>query len=222
MAVEFVTPLQNSYTAGAEIAFVAEGIVGPPVRPLLTPNLDPEVPVELGWIAGGTTAVATYDIQIATDEAMANLILDETTTLTSAPISPAAFTDGTTYFWRARATNRFGTSSWTETASFMAGEAVVTPNEGTAEDLPDALALAIYPNPAARHTMLGIDLPEPGPVRAMLYDALGRQVALLADEERPAGRHALAIQVLGLPAGAYVVRVEAEGEAVTQRLTVVR
>jgi len=222
VAVEFVTPLLNTYEAGAEVAFVAEGIVGPPARPVLIPNLNPEVPVELGWIAGGTTAVATYDIQIATDEAMTSLLLDETTDLTSAPISPDAFSDGTTYYWRVRATNRFGTSSWTETAPFTAGETVVTPNDDSVSGLPDVLALAVYPNPATQRAMLGMDLPEPGRVRAVLYDALGRQVALLANEDRPAGRHALAIQVAGLPAGAYVVRVEAGGDSVMQRLTVVR
>jgi hypothetical protein len=64
-------------------------------------------------------------------------------------------------------------------------------------------------------------IPEPMPVRATLFDALGRQVARLADTRQPPGTHRLPIATSTLPSGLYFVRIAA-GEAVeTRRLTVI-
>ena len=85
-----------------------------------------------------------------------------------------------------------------------------------------ALALAAYPNPFAGRATLAFALPEAGPVRLAVYDALGRRVAVLLDAVRPAGRHAVAFDARGLPAGTYVVHLSAGGAAQTQRVTLVR
>lgn len=214
-------PLADDHPVGTAVTLFAEGLAATPPPPLIVANLGGAV--DLGWSPHASTLVASYDIQIATDAGMANRLLDEAgVTTTRAPISPDAFTEGQTYYWRVRSVNRLGTSEWTDVFPFTPTSAVVTPNEDASERLPAELALSVYPNPASGTARLAVEAPTSGHQRVVLYDALGRQVAVLVDEERPAGRHELAIQVSGLPAGVYVLRAEAGGEAAVQRFTVVQ
>lgn len=76
--------------------------------------------------------------------------------------------------------------------------------------------VSVFPTPlaAGRALRIHVDADE---AKAMLFDALGREVA------RSAGAApALWIPTQGLAAGVYVVRIEAAGAVVTQTVTVVR
>lgn len=89
--------------------------------------------------------------------------------------------------------------------------------------VPPAFALdAAWPNPASGATTLAYSLPAPTHIRVVVFDLLGREVAVLADEHRPAGHHAVTFDAGRLASGLYLVRVEASGEAQTQRVMVVR
>ena len=85
-----------------------------------------------------------------------------------------------------------------------------------------ALALTVGPNPTSGAGAVRFGLAESGDVRVALYDALGRQVAVLADGPLGVGPHTLALDATSLPAGVYVVRVAAGPDVRTARLTVVR
>ena len=99
------------------------------------------------------------------------------------------------------------------------GEAVA----GEADALPAVLALgAPRPNPTTGGVRVGFDLPEAARVRVSVYDALGREVAVLAEGEQAAGRHEAALGAGRLAAGVYVVRLVAGEAALVRRLTVVR
>lgn len=78
------------------------------------------------------------------------------------------------------------------------------------------------PNPFRTATEVAFSLPEPAAVRLMVYDVLGREVAVLAAGDFAPGRHAVRFDASDLAAGVYVARLAAGGEAVTRRLTVVR
>ncbi|MDT0630459.1 M4 family metallopeptidase [Rubrivirga sp. S365] len=84
------------------------------------------------------------------------------------------------------------------------------------------LSLALAPNPARSAATVTVGLPEGGAVRVAVYDLLGREVAVAADGTFEAGLHPVALQTAALPAGAYVVVLDAAGERRTSRLTVVR
>ncbi len=95
-------------------------------------------------------------------------------------------------------------------------------NEGEA-DLPTAFALyAPYPNPALAQAALRYDLPESSSVRLTVYDVLGREVAVLVDEERPIGTHTAVLNGQDLARGLYMVRLAANGYHSTRRLTLIR
>ncbi len=89
-------------------------------------------------------------------------------------------------------------------------------------DVPPTLALgAPFPNPSRGNVSVAVSLPEAGPARLALYDALGRVVAVAHDGPLGAGRYSLVLPTDALPAGVYVVRLDANGEAQTHRLTIV-
>jgi len=81
---------------------------------------------------------------------------------------------------------------------------------------------APYPNPARASATLRFSLPEATRVRLAVYDAMGREVARLADGEQAAGTHTFTLDASTLAAGTYVSRLEAGGRVQTQRLVVVR
>lgn len=55
-----------------------------------------------------------------------------------------------------------------------------------------------------------------------MVGALGREVAVLVDAVRPAGRHEAAFDAGALPAGVYLVRLAAGAETLTRPITVLR
>ncbi|MGB3542023.1 Calx-beta domain-containing protein [Rubrivirga sp.] len=95
---------------------------------------------------------------------------------------------------------------------------------GTAVDSEDESlttpTLTAYPNPSAGVTTVALEVIEAGPVRVAVYDALGREVAILEDGVLPMGEARFVLE--GLVPGAYVIRADGEGLGVVQSLTVVR
>ncbi|MEL6615257.1 MAG: T9SS type A sorting domain-containing protein, partial [Bacteroidota bacterium] len=88
---------------------------------------------------------------------------------------------------------------------------------------PEFLTLhAPRPNPARGRATVAFDLPLAQHVRLAIYDALGREVVSLVDARRSAGTHTATLDARGLPAGVYVVRLEAAGERFTRTVTLVR
>ncbi|HYE95601.1 MAG TPA: T9SS type A sorting domain-containing protein, partial [Rubricoccaceae bacterium] len=97
------------------------------------------------------------------------------------------------------------------------------PHTGTAEPPGgNALTLSASPNPARARATVRLTLTEAQHVRVAVYDALGREVAVLNDGPLAGGLHTLSLNTSGLPSGVYLVRVEAGGAALTRRLTVAR
>jgi peptidoglycan/xylan/chitin deacetylase (PgdA/CDA1 family) len=92
---------------------------------------------------------------------------------------------------------------------------------------PDASAsppvlLANAPNPFAHSTTFRFHLATPGPVTLAVYDLLGRQVAVVLDEHRSAGPHAVSWSASGLPGGTYLYRLRASEALHTSRLVLTR
>lgn len=92
-------------------------------------------------------------------------------------------------------------------------------------DVPVSLAFALSPlspNPSAGRSLVRFALPARTWVRLTLTDVQGREVAVLADGDREAGRHTAALDAGGLRAGMYFVRMQANGVNLTRRLAVVK
>jgi hypothetical protein len=105
-----------------------------------------------------------------------------------------------------------------------AGYTVIT--TGTATHPPEGSAGLVLappaPNPATHDARLAFALDAPRAVRLAVYDALGREVALVAEGALGAGPHTFALDAGRLAPGAYAVRLVADGHVRTRVLTVAR
>ena len=79
-----------------------------------------------------------------------------------------------------------------------------------------------YPNPFNPSTTIEYELAASEHVRLEVFDAMGRRVKVLADGTHPAGRHSVRFDGSGLPSGLYIYRMQANGEAITKTMTLVR
>ncbi len=85
-----------------------------------------------------------------------------------------------------------------------------------------ALAVAVGPNPVRGLARVTYSVPGPSAVRVSVFDALGREVAVLAEGPRGPGAYQAALDGAALPAGVYVVRAAVGSEVRTASVTVVR
>jgi subtilase family serine protease len=83
-----------------------------------------------------------------------------------------------------------------------------------------ALRLDVWPNPASGTVRLTYALAASGRARLILYDVLGREVAVAADGARTAGDHEATLDLSALPSGRYVVVLDAGGERAVRPITV--
>ncbi|WP_179271143.1 T9SS type A sorting domain-containing protein [Rubricoccus marinus] len=88
---------------------------------------------------------------------------------------------------------------------------------------PEALSLlAPMPNPASGAVTLNYTLPAPGEASLVIYDALGREVAVAALGLHTAGAHTAQFDARSLTPGVYMARLASGGATSVQRFTVSR
>ncbi|GAB5536362.1 MAG: hypothetical protein Rubg2KO_26110 [Rubricoccaceae bacterium] len=92
----------------------------------------------------------------------------------------------------------------------------------TGEQPDAAFSLSAFPNPTTGAASLRFALDAPAMVRLTVYDALGREVAQLAEGTRGAGEHTEVLDTSSFPSGVYRIRLEANGQTAAQTLSVVR
>ncbi|NBC17564.1 MAG: T9SS type A sorting domain-containing protein, partial [Bacteroidetes bacterium] len=97
--------------------------------------------------------------------------------------------------------------------------------EGMALDTetPTEYALgANYPNPFNPATTISFDLPESGAVTLQVFDVMGRRVATLVDERRPAGQHTVRWDARQLSSGIYFYTLRAGDFVATRRMVLMK
>jgi hypothetical protein len=79
-----------------------------------------------------------------------------------------------------------------------------------------------HPNPFNPMTTLKFSLPQLTRVIMKLYDASGREVRTLVDEELPAGHHSTVVEAQGLASGIYFCRMVAGSFVETRKLVLLK
>ncbi len=100
--------------------------------------------------------------------------------------------------------------------------ATITSSETTPELPSTATLTSNYPNPFTHATTIEYALPVSGQVRLSVYDMLGREVVILVDSVQHAGKHAAVFDGTSLPSGTWLYRLEAEGQARTGLMTLMK
>ena len=65
-----------------------------------------------------------------------------------------------------------------------------------------------YPNPFNPSTVISYQIPQQGFVTLKIFDILGREVATLVSEEKPAGSYDVDFAANGLASGVYIYRMK--------------
>jgi hypothetical protein len=86
----------------------------------------------------------------------------------------------------------------------------------------DYVLLQNYPNPFNPTTVIAFSLPITHHASLKVFDLLGREVAVLVDEEKPAGMHSAKWDASGFNSGVYFYRLAAGSFSESRRLLLVR
>jgi hypothetical protein len=79
-----------------------------------------------------------------------------------------------------------------------------------------------YPNPFNPSTQIRFTLQSSNVTRLTVFDLLGREVAVLVNGSMPAGAHSVTFDASTLASGVYLYKLEAGGQVMTRRMTLVK
>jgi hypothetical protein len=92
----------------------------------------------------------------------------------------------------------------------------------TSRATPQDFAVQVFPNPFNITTQIEFTLPTTQRVSLRLYDALGREVAVLMNEIQTAGKHGMMFDASGLTSGVYLCRLEAGTMMQTRKMVLIK
>jgi hypothetical protein len=79
-----------------------------------------------------------------------------------------------------------------------------------------------YPNPFNPVTNIVYQIPKNGLVQLKVYDLLGREVAVLVNEVKPAGKFEVEFNASNLPSGLYIYSLKAENFISNRKMIVLK
>ena len=79
-----------------------------------------------------------------------------------------------------------------------------------------------YPNPFNPSTTIRFGLPEKEFVSLKIYDVMGNEVAILMNEEKPAGSHSVEFDASGLASGTYFYKLQAGSNITTRKMILLK
>ncbi|MEM1093217.1 MAG: T9SS type A sorting domain-containing protein [Bacteroidota bacterium] len=178
--------------------------------------------VELTW--GALPEAASYDLEIALDRGFGDIHRAvEGLTCTRYALDSLAVSQQV-HYWRVRGVAAQGEGgAWSAPFTFASRPLVVAVDPREEITLPRTVELQPnYPNPFNPVTTIGYALPEAGLVRLVVFDLMGREVQVLADGPRAAGRHTVTFDASRLSSGTYLYRLEAANTVRTGRMVLLK
>jgi hypothetical protein len=79
-----------------------------------------------------------------------------------------------------------------------------------------------YPNPFNPSTVISYQIPSAGQVALQVFDALGREVATLINEEKQAGTYNITFNAKNLPSGLYVYRIRGNNFVQSKKMLLIK
>jgi len=107
--------------------------------------------------------------------------------------------------------------SWLSVAPFVTG--LISNNSG----IPDEYKLEQnYPNPFNPTTVISYQIPQQGFVTLKIFDVLGKEVATLVNEEKPAGVYEVSFNAVDLASGVYIYRMKVNDFIQSKKMVLLR
>jgi len=79
-----------------------------------------------------------------------------------------------------------------------------------------------YPNPFNPATTINYTIEHAGAVNLSVYNLMGQRVATLVNEAKTAGTHSVRWNAAGAASGMYYYRLEANGQSITRKMTLIK
>jgi len=172
-----------------------------PEKPvLLTPENEAiDVPILELFTWESAQNAASYTIQIAEDDAFANIIADESGLMETN--YEYTLPEGlTTYYWRVNASNSTGNSEWSDVWSF------ITEDLTGLDELSFKYNLVVYPNPTKENVFIAFNSPVASEVQLSVYNSTGKIVVQLNGSVQ-SGENKIQVDLSELPTGTYIYRI---------------
>lgn len=79
-----------------------------------------------------------------------------------------------------------------------------------------------YPNPFNPNTIINYSLPKQSKVSIKIYDGIGKEVATLIDNEKPAGNYSVEFKSNSLSSGVYYYRLKTDEAVITKKMVLMK
>ena len=79
-----------------------------------------------------------------------------------------------------------------------------------------------YPNPFNPTTKISYQIPELSYVKLKIYDVLGKEIATLVSEEKPAGNYEINFNAFDVTSGIYFYQLETESYLETKKMILLK
>jgi len=166
---------------------LAASVAPPSVPILISPcNRATDVPTTLLLSWNGLWGATSYHLQVSTGSDFLSLVID--TSIIGQSCGIKDLEDNTIYYWRVKASNAGGTSSY----SSMWNLTTKGPDfiEQLNFDNPFMYTLyQNYPNPFNQITTIRFSLPKMNPVRLSIFNSLGMEIEVLVNQVLPSGNY---------------------------------
>jgi len=198
--------------------------VGSPLRPtlVLPAKGSVNVPRNPTFVWNTAEDADSYHLQIATSStfAQATIIINDST-LTDTSRTVDSLTANKAHYWRVRAKNEVGYSSWSDIYSFMTSGDFVEIKPAP-ERLRQFALYPNYPNPFNATTRLQYYIPQAGLVRLQVFDLTGNIVQTLINGWQPAGNYSVLFNATDLASGIYFCQLQAGKNISVQKLVLLK
>lgn len=106
--------------------------------------------------------------------------------------------------------------------AYGGGEMVQTVVDNNIETPSEYLTLQNYPNPFNARTMIKFVLPDAGNVKLTVYDALGREIAVLLNDFKSAGVYSVNYDASSIASGVYFYKIDTGDYSQTSKMQLIK
>ncbi|MHB9010653.1 MAG: T9SS type A sorting domain-containing protein [Ignavibacteriaceae bacterium] len=132
-------------------------------------------------------------------------------------------TNGSTNAYQTKISSTGDIYYLSNTTLFRINSSLTAVKERNTGNVPDGFSLSQnYPNPFNPTTSINYSIPKASFVSIKVYDVLGNEVALLVNEEKPAGNYGVTFDAGKLSSGVYFYKMQAGNFVETKKLIVMK